>query len=72
MIKNKYTTDDLLQLTKLGRFGNSEMNALAASAFILLKKLQLENVALREKIEDKRIEIFQVPRNDDKPDINEK
>ncbi len=60
MIGNKYTIDDLIQFTRLGRFGSPEMNTLAAYAFMDLKRLQYENKELKKKIDDSNIEIFQV------------
>lgn len=55
-----YTTDDLIQLARLGRFGNPEMNQLAASAFIHLKRLEAENKRLIDSMENKGIEFFTV------------
>jgi hypothetical protein len=60
MSDKKYTIDDLLHLANLGRFGSSDMNALAAKAFIHLRSLQLENIELRKRIEEKDIQIFHV------------
>lgn len=61
MSDKKYTIDDLLHLANLGRFGSSDMNALAAKAFIHLKSLQLENIELRKRIEEKDVQIFHIP-----------
>jgi hypothetical protein len=48
-----YTVDDLLNLVNLGRFGSPEMNQLAGSAFVQLKKVLAENERLTNIIENK-------------------
>jgi len=63
-MQKKYTTDDLLHLTKLQRFGSEEMNALAASAFLHIRRLEEENKLLRQALEDKKIEFFTVQSDD--------
>ena len=59
-MEKKYTTQDLLHLTKLQRFGSPEMNTLAASAFLHIKYLEEENQRLKKALEEKNIEIFTV------------
>lgn len=55
-----YTTDDLIKMTNLGYFGSHEMNILARSAFINLKRLEVDNLRLKNLIESQEIQIFQV------------
>jgi hypothetical protein len=64
-MNRQYTTDDLLHLTKLGRFGSPEMNALAASAFLHLFKLKEENEMLRKRIDENEVKIFHIPNQQD-------
>jgi|688.fasta_scaffold2098686_2 hypothetical protein len=59
-MSKQYSTEDLLHLANLGRFGSPEMNALAHSAFVHIKALQDENTRLKKMIEEKEIKFFQV------------
>lgn len=43
----KYTTDDLINLAKIGNFGDETTNSLALQAFARLKQLELENSHLK-------------------------
>jgi hypothetical protein len=68
-----YSLDDLLQLTKLGRFGNDEMNRLAAQAFLYAKRLERENKSLKKSIEESGITFFSVGTQDqEKPSESSK
>jgi hypothetical protein len=55
-----FSTDDLIKMTGLGYFGSQDMNALARSAFINLKRLEIENLQLKQKLNNPEIEVFQV------------
>jgi hypothetical protein len=56
-MSKQYTTDDLLHLANLGRFGSPEMNALAHSAFVHIKVLQDENAKLKNILKKKEEDV---------------
>ena len=45
-----YNIDDLIRFTHIGRFGHPEMNQLAFSAFVELKKKTAECEELKKKL----------------------